>query len=119
MNNWEKNRKRNHTITFRVSEREAKELEARIEVSGLKKSLYYVHSCLYGRIVVVGSRQNVDRLIECVHDMELMLKILLEEAERGNTEAVSQELQRVKEEYCAFVKALLELTVEANIQVKN
>lgn len=119
MSGLDKNRQRNHTISFRVSEAEAQELEARIEVSGLAKNQYYIHSCLYGRIVVVGSRENVDRLIDCVHDMELMLKILLEEAEKGNVEATSREIQRVKEEYCAMLKALLELTFEANIQVQK
>lgn len=119
MSGLDKNRQRNRTISFRVSETEAQELEARIEVSGLAKNQYYLHSCLYGRIVVVGSRQNVDRLVECVQDMELMLKILLEEAENGNVKETSREIQRVKEEYCAMLKALLELTFEANIQVQK
>ncbi len=119
MSGLDKNRQRNHTISFRVSQTEAKELEARIEASGLTKNQYYIHSCLYGRIVVVGSRQNIDRLIDCVHDMELMLKVLLEEAERGNVEETTKEIQRVKEEYCEMIKAILDLTFEANIQVQK
>lgn len=115
----DKDRYRNRTISFRVSPTEHKDLEARIEASGIKKTQYYLHSCLYGRIVVVGTRQHVDRLIEAMQEMTFMLKGLLEELENGNVDRVSQEIATVREDYLSMVKAIKEIADEADKQVLN
>jgi len=115
----DKNRQRNHTISFRVSPTERKDIEARIEVSGIKKNKYYISSCLYGRIVVVGSRENVDRLITAMNEMELMLKVLADEINGGEYINTSKKIESVRDDYCSMLKSIIELVQEANDQIKR
>lgn len=119
MSGLDKNRKRNHTVSFRLSPTEFKNLEARIEVSGLKKNKYYIDSCLYGRIVVVGSRYNVDRLIDAISEMELILKVLADEIKQGEYNNTLDKINDVKDEYYSMVSSLVELINEADKQVSK
>ena len=56
-----KARKRNVILNFRVTEQEKGLIEKRIELSGLKKSDYFIESCLYQKILVKG---NIRRCFE-------------------------------------------------------
>ena len=48
------NQHKNPTISFRITDAERKQIEARILASGLMKKDYFVRSCIYNRICVVG-----------------------------------------------------------------
>lgn len=111
------NRQRNRTISFRLSDSEVKTLEARIEASGIKKTDYYIHSCLYGRIVVVGSKENINRLIDELHEMELVLKLLLDEIQNGDLQSADEKIGKVKEDYIAMVKAIYVIAKESNASI--
>lgn len=119
MSGLDKNRKRNKVVAFRVTPQEYNTLEARIAVSGLKKNKYYIDSCLYGRVVVVGSRQNIDRLIDTVNEMELMLKILADEIKQGEHIKALEKICEVKDEYCSMLASIIELMHEADKQVNK
>ena len=42
------------TISFRISPRERDEIEAKIKASGMQKKDYFVRSCIYNKVCVVG-----------------------------------------------------------------
>lgn len=111
-------RERNKTITFRVSEKEKSFLDARVQASNLKKTEYYVRACLYKQIVVVGKREHIDRLIEQLHEMELLLKVLLEQIQNGVDNKTSEEMIHLKEEYVAMVTAIYEIAKAGNRDIK-
>ena len=46
------------TISFRISPKEREEIEAKIFVSGMKKKDYFVRSCIYNRVCVVGKKER-------------------------------------------------------------
>ena len=46
-------------ISFRISPREREEIEAKIFTSGMKKKDYFVRSCIYNRVCVVGKKETV------------------------------------------------------------
>lgn len=50
------------TISFRVSDREREMIEAKILASGMQKKDYFVRSCIYNRICVVGKKEVIYRL---------------------------------------------------------
>lgn len=50
------------TISFRISPREREEIEAKIFASGMKKKDYFVRSCIYNRVCVVGRKKQYIRL---------------------------------------------------------
>ena len=59
-----KARKRNIILNFRVTEQEKNLIEKRIELSGLKKSDYFIESCLYQKILVKGNIRTSDKMKE-------------------------------------------------------
>ena len=63
-NDGKKARKRNIILNFRVTEQEKNLIEKRIELSGLKKSDYFIESCLYQKILVKGHIRISDKMKE-------------------------------------------------------
>lgn len=66
---------KNPTISFRISEREREEIEAKIEVSGLNKKDYFVRSCIYNHVCVVGKKELIYKL---VRELRMMMDTLQE-----------------------------------------
>ena len=52
------NQHKHPTISFRISDAERKQIEARILASGMMKKDYFVRSCIYNRICVVGKKES-------------------------------------------------------------
>ena len=42
---------------FRISPRERDEIEAKIKASGMQKKDYFVRSCIYNKVCVVGKKK--------------------------------------------------------------
>ena len=63
-NDGKKARKRNVILNFRVTEQEKNLIEKRIELSGLKKSDYFIESCLYQKILVKVNIRTSDKMKE-------------------------------------------------------
>ncbi len=118
MKEIEINRQRDITVSFRISENEKRLLDARIEACGMKKAQYYLRSALYTPIVVVGSREHIDRLIEELNEMEVLLKLLLDEIRDGDIKRAGSEISQIREDYIAMVKAIYEVAVAGNRDIK-
>ena len=58
------------TISFRISPREREAIEAKIFASGMKKKDYFVRSCIYNRVCVVGKKETVYQIVERLQEME-------------------------------------------------
>lgn len=67
------NQHKKPTISFRVSDDERKEIDARILASGMKKQDYFVRSCIYNRICVVGKKETIYPLVQTVNALYLQL----------------------------------------------
>lgn len=67
------NQHKHPTISFRVSDAERKQIEARILASGMMKKDYFVHSCIYNRICVVGKKETIYPLVQTVNALYLQL----------------------------------------------
>lgn len=50
---------KNPTISFRISDYEKREIEARIKASGMMKKTFFTRCCIYGRICVVGKKEGL------------------------------------------------------------
>jgi len=62
MSGLDKDRRRNQTVSFRVSPEERQQLESRIKVSGLPKGEFFIRSLLHGRIEIIVGKYQSDRL---------------------------------------------------------
>lgn len=112
-------RQRNKNIALKVTEQEYIRLKERIGASGLTQTQYCLHALLYGRVVVVGSRENIDYMIRRVEEMELKLQNLYEKVQTEVTDELLVEIIQVKGEYSCVLETLLEIVHEADMQVKK
>ena len=67
------NQHKHPTISFRINDAERKQIEARILASGMMKKDYFVRSCIYNRICVVGKKETIYPLIQTVNALYLQL----------------------------------------------
>ena len=52
------------TISFRISDYERREIDAKVKASGMLKKDYFVRSCIYNRVCVVGKKETIYVLVE-------------------------------------------------------
>ena len=67
------NQHKHPTISFRISDAERKQIEARILASGMMKKDYFVRSRIYNRICVVGKKETIYPLVQTINALYLQL----------------------------------------------
>lgn len=67
------NQHKHPTISFRISDAERKQIEARILASGMMKKDYFVRSCIYNHICVVGKKETIYPLVQTVNALYLQI----------------------------------------------
>ena len=95
------------TISFRISPKEREEIEAKIFVSGMKKKDYFVRSCIYNRVCVVGKKETVYQIVEQLQGMENRLVELAGQVNDKEPGVTSEEIRELRETYEAMLKAIL------------
>lgn len=95
------------TISFRISPREREEIEAKIFVSGMKKKDYFVRSCIYNRVCVVGKKETVYQIVEKLQEMQKRMEELAVQIEAGKPETTVEEIRELREAYEDMLKAIL------------
>ena len=111
------NQHKKPTISFRVSEAERKEIEVRILASGMKKQDYFVRSCIYNRICVVGKKETIYPLVQTVN--ALYIKLLeMQKAFTGADDVTSvkpdslpssEDIKELQTEYTNMLTAIIDL----------
>lgn len=95
------------TISFRVSPREREEIEARILASGLSKKDYFVRSCIYNQVCVVGKKEVIYQLEEEVKDMQTNIQEVTEQFEQSEVILSEEGMQDMKNDCLDMLKAIL------------
>ena len=75
---------RNPTINFHIENWEREEIEAKIIASGLSKRDYFVRSCIYNRVCVVGKKELIYKLVQELQTMQMVVKEVAEQIENSN-----------------------------------
>lgn len=70
---------KNPTISFRISDYERREIEARIKASGMMKKTFFTRCCIYGRICVVGKKETVYKFVQALEHMQADMHALYDE----------------------------------------
>ena len=91
----EKKRKRNIIINFRVSPEEKQMIEERVKLSGMAKGEYFIQSCMYQKISVLGNIRTFDAIKESVSklDRKLMELQSVEELDEVTLESLRMVLE--------------------------
>ena len=109
------NQHKNPTISFRVTDAERKQIEARILASGMMKKDYFVRSCIYNRICVVGKKETIYPLVQTVNALYLQLldmqKEFIECCEPSalNNLPTSDEIKVLQTDYNNMLTAIIDL----------
>jgi soluble cytochrome b562 len=95
------------TISFRISPREREEIEAKIFVSGMKKKDYFVRSCIYNHVCVVGKKETVYQIVEKLQEMQSRMEELAEQIKGEKPEVATEEIRELQTSYEDMLKAIL------------
>lgn len=69
----------NPTIAFRPTQWERAMIEEHVKASGLYKKDFIARSCIYSNIVVVGTKQRVQYLVEELRETQIVMKEITEQ----------------------------------------
>lgn len=98
---------KNPTISFRISEREREEIEAKIVVSGLNKKDYFVRSCIYNHVCVVGKKELIYKLVRELRMMMETLQEVTKQFEQSEVFLSKDGLEDMRLEYLNLLKAII------------
>ena len=104
---------KNPTISFRITDAERKQIEARIIASGMMKKDYFVRSCIYNRICVVGKKETIYPLVQTVNALYLQLlemqKVFTTPDCSPDTLPSSEAIKELQTEYTNMLTAIIAL----------
>ena len=107
------NRHKNKTISFRITETERQQIESRILASGMMKKDYFIRSCIYNRICVVGKKETIYPLVQTVNALYLQLlemqKAFTSSDRNIDTPPSSDEINELQIEYTNMLTAIIDL----------
>ena len=107
------NQHKNPTISFRISDAERKQIEARILASGMMKKDYFVRSCIYNHICVVGKKETIYPLVQTVNELYLQLlemqKAFTASIFTPGTLPSSEVIKELQTEYTNMLTAIIDL----------
>lgn len=95
------------TISFRISPREREEIEAKILASGMSKKDYFVRSCIYNRVCVVGRKELIYQLVEELKIMQTNIREVTEQFEQAEATLSAEGLQDMRNDCLDMLKAIL------------
>ena len=105
------NQHKNPTISFRISEAERKQIEARILASGMMKKDYFVRSCIYNHICVVGKKETIYPLVETIFNLYQQL-LVMQTAFIDSTATelpTTEEISALQTDYENMLKAIIDM----------
>ena len=111
------NQYKHPTISFRISDAERRQIEARILASGMMNKDYFVRSCIYNRICVVGKKETIYPLVHTVNTLYLQLlemqKAFTSTDTTSGTFPASNEIRELQTEYPNIFTAIIDLLDDA------
>ena len=113
------NQHQHPTISFRISDSERKQIEARILASGMMKKDYFIRSCIYNRICVVGKKETIYPLVQTINALYLQLLEMQQTFTSTDADIVvtaapdtlpsSEAIKELQTEYTNMLTAIIDL----------
>ncbi len=98
---------KNPTISFRISDYERREIEAKIKASGMLKKDYFIRSCIYNRVCVVGKKETVYVLVQELQNMQKNLRKLYDAFLTTEIQTMDFDIQELQLDYEYMLKAII------------
>lgn len=97
------------TISFRVSDRERDMIEAKILASGMQKKDYFVRSCIYNRICVVGKKEVIYQLVEELQNMQTNISELVRQLEQKDITLTDEGMEDMRNDCMDMLQAIISM----------
>ena len=95
------------TISFRISPRERDEIEAKIKASGMQKKDYFVRSCIYNRMCVVGKKEVIYQLVEELQNIQTNLFELVKQLGQQEVTLTAEGLENMRNDCMDMLQAII------------
>ena len=109
---------KNPTISFRISDYERREIEARIKASGMMKKTFFTRCCIYGRICVVGKKETIYLLVQTLEHMQEDIHSLYDEIKKSGQikekespidGSIYSDIEELQHDYLAMIQAIIDM----------
>ena len=97
------------TIAFRPSKWARALIEQRAALSGIYKKDFITRSCVNSNITVVGKKENIQRIIDALHEMQMVMGEIAGQIQSGNFPLSETSYQELKEDYLALVITVVDI----------
>lgn len=97
------------TIAFRPSAWARTIIEQRAALSGIYKKDFITRSCVYSNIVVVGKKENIQRIVDALQEMQAVMKEIAGQIQSGDFSLTDESYQELKRDYMALVVTIVDI----------
>jgi hypothetical protein len=90
------------TIAFRPSSPwQYALIEERARLSGLSKKDFIARSCIYSNICVVGTKENIQRIVDAAQEMQMVMKEIVGQLSAGDFSLPQESIQEIRNDILA------------------
>ena len=100
---------RNPTIAFRPSRWARALIEARAKLSGLYKKDYLTRCCVYSNIVVTGTPDNIQRIVDSLQDTQATLRVMADDLRSGEFYLSKGNYDELREDLLALTVTMIDI----------
>lgn len=97
------------TIAFRPSAWARAIIEQRAALSGIYKKDFITRSCVYSLIAVVGKKENIQRIVDSLQEMQMVMREIAGQVQCGDFSLSDEEYQELKRDYLALVLTIIDI----------
>lgn len=97
------------TIAFRPSAWAKALIEQRAGLSGMYKKDFITRSCIYSNIVVVGKKENIQRIVDSLQEMQTVMKEIARQIQSGDFPLSEESYQELKRDYLALAITVVDI----------
>ena len=97
------------TIAFRPSAWTRAIIEQRAALSGIYKKDFITRSCVYSRVTVVGKKENIQRIVDALQEMQMVMKELAGQIQSGEFSLSDEGYRELKNDYLALVLTVVDI----------
>lgn len=97
------------TIAFRPSAWARAIIEQRAALSGIYKKDFITRSCVYSNIVVVGKKENIQRIVDALQEMQAAMQEIAGQIQSGDFSLTDESYQELKRDYIVLVVTIVDI----------
>ncbi len=78
-------------------------------MSGLYKKDFIARSCVYSNIVVVGKKENIQRIVDSLQEMQMVMRDIAGQIQSGGLSLSGESYQELKRDFLALVVTIVDI----------